>query len=126
MKTLFTSLLLLGMVCTGTYAQQADQNPNYRESLDRYLEVKDSVNLSQGTTVQRTYKAYDFMEERRDRRERRRRLREEYYYGGGYYDRYFYGGAHYNNWYDPWGYYRPWYYGGVRYRRGGIGLGLIW
>lgn len=112
MKKLFTPYLLMALtLCLGHigYAQEfnPDQNPNYRQSMYRYLAVGDSITRTQSTTFQDTYKAYDWYEarqERRDlRRERRYNIRMERAKYGSYYDSY------------P-GYYYSGYSGYSRYR----------
>jgi hypothetical protein len=85
-----------------------DQNPRYMESQQRYMRMADSINAWHGTTPQETYKAIDYLQDKRDAREARRAFRRElrmerarwnndWYYGyGGYYN--------YNSYYP--GYYR--------------------
>ncbi|MCW3467108.1 hypothetical protein [Chitinophaga nivalis] len=76
--------LLVGISLATTMsvkAQQAllpDQNPRYRESMDYYLLKEDSLTRQQSTTVQQTYKAYDFFEAKRERRDQRRQWRHEW------------------------------------------------
>lgn len=57
-------------------AQQAglvqDQNPRYEEARARYMNKADSLTSTQGTTIQNTYKAYDWYEAREERRKQRR------------------------------------------------------
>jgi hypothetical protein len=77
------------------YAQKVDpvkdQNPRYQESRAKYIEMADSLNRDQGTTVQQTYKAYDWYEAREERRKLRRErnyqlnLNSGYYYNSPYY-----------------------------------------
>lgn len=81
--------LLVGSLYAGTAsAQQAalvsDQNPRYRESQDRYMKVADSVNSQQGTTVQNTYKAYDWYEAKLERRRQNREWRHQERLYNGY------------------------------------------
>ncbi|MBB2150112.1 hypothetical protein [Pedobacter gandavensis] len=79
---------------TMSYAQKTglvhDQNPRYLESRARYMGLADSLNLTQGSTVQNTYKAYDWYTAREERRQlRRERNNSDWYspydYSGGYY-----------------------------------------
>lgn len=96
------------------YAQKVDplkdQNPRYQESRAKYIELADSLNRDQGTTVQQTYKAYDWYEAREDRRKLRRErnfqlnLNSGYYYGSPY----FYPSISYGNY----GFGRGFNYGG--------------
>ena len=50
----------------------ADQNPNYRVSMEKYFKLKDSVNIRQGTTADETYTAIDPLEEKRQLRRQRK------------------------------------------------------
>lgn len=79
---------------TMSYAQKSglvhDQNPRYLESRAKYMYLADSLNLTQGSTVQNTYKAYDWYTAREERRQaRRERNNSDWYspydYNGGYY-----------------------------------------
>lgn len=80
---------------TAVYAQKNellnDQNPRYQESRAKYIELADSLNRNQGSTVQKTYKAYDWYEAREERRKLRRErnfqlnLNSGYYYGSPYF-----------------------------------------
>lgn len=76
-----------------SYAQQAglvqDQNPRYEETRAKYMNMADSLTSTQGTTVQQTYKAYDWYEAREERRKLRRERSYDYNsynygYGFGY------------------------------------------
>lgn len=78
MKTLTTILstaafLMLG--CMVSAQNVPDQNPRFAESRDKYMNKQDSLLKNQGTTVQNTYKAYDWSQMREDheyyRRDRR-------------------------------------------------------
>lgn len=89
--------LLAGVTYTfNGYGQQAnlvkDQNPRYEEARAKYMNMSDSLTRDQGTTVQNTYKAYDWYEAREERRKLRRERNYErslysypYYYGNSYY-----------------------------------------
>jgi hypothetical protein len=55
----------------------ADQNPRYKESLQKYAPLADSLTKSLSTTLQQTYKAYDFYEARLARRAQRREWRHQ-------------------------------------------------
>ncbi len=86
------SSLLFGSLYAGTAsAQQSgldpDQNPRYKESQERYYKSADSLNSQHGTTIQNTYKAYDWYEAKLERRRQRREWRHEERMNG-YYDDY--------------------------------------
>jgi signal transduction histidine kinase len=89
-----------------------DQNPNYLISQQKYMQHKDSLQSTMNTTVQQTYKAYDWYQAKLERKQNRienrnqRRLYNSYYNGSRYYNAYDYSG--YNG-------YRNNYYGN-RYR----------
>lgn len=78
------NFFLIGMLLFSTlsFSQQGlfpDQNPQYNTSRDKYMLMKDSLMADMNTTVQQTYKAYDWyearMQRRTDRRDFRRQLR---------------------------------------------------
>ncbi|EDM34575.1 hypothetical protein PBAL39_11275 [Pedobacter sp. BAL39] len=85
---------------TVSYAQKPellpDQNPRYQETRAKYIELADSLTSTQGTTVQNTYKAYDWYTARAERRQLRRERNAAYdwynpYYGNSYFgNSYFY------------------------------------
>lgn len=74
MKKILPIIVLSFFTCNGLIAQNLapDQNPNYKQSLEKYLALKDSLILFEGTTLQQTYKAIDFMQAKEDRRNERR------------------------------------------------------
>lgn len=119
MKQLMTIFgLAIGSLLFGqaTYAQDLapDQNPNYRVSMVKYMAVKDSLTGTLSTTVQDTYKAYDWYEAKMERKAQKKQWRHEermarakygrnYYsydngYYGNYYNRYNSGWSNWNNW----------------------------
>jgi hypothetical protein len=108
MKRSIHVFFFLLVAATGASAQTglaADQNPNYMVSRDKYMQLADSVNAYHSTTVQDTYNAIEWIEDRREAREQRREFRrqirmERARYGGYYYDDY-YTPYYYNN-YNSW------------------------
>jgi hypothetical protein len=103
-----------------------DQNPRYKQSQAKYARVADTLNSLHGTTVQNTYKAYDWYEDKLERRRQNREWRHQENLNG-YYD------------YSPsWGFYGnysypfPNYSYGSRWGRGGwggrtsVGIGFGW
>lgn len=88
---------------TAGYAQKNDllndQNPRYQESRAKYIELADSLNRNQGSTVQSTYKAYDWYEAREERRKLRRERNYQLNLNSGYYynSPYFYPSISYGN-----------------------------
>jgi len=116
-------LSILGLVLSSlfgfqsAYAQELveDQNPNYKASLSKYMAAKDSLTATLSTTVQDTYKAYDWYEAKQERKAQKREYRHEErmaraknrsynngyynngYYNNGYYGNGYYGSSYYNN-----------------------------
>lgn len=82
---------------------EQDQNPRHLEALAKYTTLSDSLTKTQGTTVQDTYKAYDWYEARTERR----RLRAERNYQNGFYSYPYYQTGYYNSF--------PGYYGNFGY-----------
>lgn len=117
---LLTASLLVIATLTGTAQDNAlaQQNPSYMVSQARYMKMADSINSWHGTTVQDTYKAIDFLEDKRELRANRRAWRHELrmerarnsgWYNDGYNNGYYY--PSYNNGYyynRPWGYRNNW------------------
>jgi len=88
------------------YSQQTslvqDQNPAYETSRAKYMNVADSLTTTQGTTVQNTYKVYDWYEAREERRKLRSERNDQnswLYPSVGYYPSYGFGDFGYS-----WGY----------------------
>jgi hypothetical protein len=124
-------LLLIVLLVTvfGGFAQQElayDQNPNFAISRDKYMKLSDSINSFQSTTAQQTYKAIDYLVDKREARDARRaerrqarRYNQNYYYDNnyGYYGN---GGYNYgwnNNWNNSWNSnYYPGFQNNFRYR----------
>jgi hypothetical protein len=83
----------------------ADQNPQFAVSREKYMKMADSITRWHATTLQNTYKAYDWYEakvERRDaRRNNRQAVRLAHAQRGSYYDPYSYQNPYY---YDPYYY----------------------
>lgn len=101
---------------SSSYTTVFDQNPRFRESLDHYSKMIDSLVLWEGVTIQHTYKAYDWREARTARRQQRRQWRHEeemnrrYYYNDYYWPDYYPGRRGY--YYTPnysYPYYNPYY-----------------
>jgi len=93
---MITAGCLLGLIINlDSRAQQAnlekDQNPRYEQSRAKYMNMSDSLTRNQGTTLQQTYKAYDWYEAR----EEKRKLRRETNYNNSLYNNSYYGGAYF-------------------------------
>ena len=94
-------LLLALFFIAGGYAASAqelapDQNPNYKVSMEKYQALQTNLQSTLNTTVQQTYKAYDWRSARdwkkAERREDRRENRLFNNYNQRYYDPYNYNG----------------------------------
>ncbi len=134
-------LLLLSSLVSNAQELAPDQNPNYMNSAEKYAAQSDELTVSQSTTVQDTYKAYDWREakaeqkqQRLDRKYELRKLRYQtrnrcctprrgYYRRNNYYNGYnnngFYNNGYYNN-----GYYNNPNCGTNLLYGAGLGLGL--
>lgn len=111
---LLTTSLILVITLTGTAQNAQEQNPSFMVSQARYMKMADSINSWHGTTLQETYKAIDYLEDKRASRANRRAWRHELrmeraryggWYNNGYYNSYYYpsyGNGYYYS--RPWGY----------------------
>jgi hypothetical protein len=119
-KSLLTSALsFFGCFLFFTAAAQtslyADQNPNFAVSRDKYMRMADSINQWHETTIQQTYKAYDWYEQREERRNERRqdrrdiRLERARNYGH-YYQSYYYPSYRPSYYYRTPRHFRFWWY----------------
>ena len=118
MKTLHFYLAGLGfLLSAGSIAQESnpDQNPNYKVSMDYYMENRQTLTANQGQTVQQTYEAFDWTkykadlkQERKDRHYEMKKMRYQSRYRCNYGNPYNYN-YNYNPYYSP--YYSPLLYG---------------
>lgn len=81
-----TFLLMMLIVINYGFAQNTgllpNQNPNYKISEEKYTRFRDSLLLNSNSTIQDTYKAYDWFEEKTERRNNRRdNRRQRNFYG---------------------------------------------
>lgn len=99
-------------------AQNPDQNPNYGESQMKYVEQKEALTKNQGETIQETYEAFDWTENKLKEKNARIKRRHEIrlnrhqrnnvcYSSNGYGNRYNHG--YYNNGYNNYGNYNNGY-----------------
>lgn len=111
-KLLLPVLIALASLPCAAQQLAPDQNPAYKVSADKYKAAQEKTPDNMNTTVQNTYKAYDFRVAKEEKKAaRREENRRERYYS---YNRFGYGAPYqnYNNYYSPYPY--PSYYG---YRR---------
>ena len=137
--------LLAAMMFSGAaFAQQEiinNQNPKFEQSRLKYMNIADSVNSWHSTTSQETYKAIDYLADRKEARELRQAYRRELRLerarnGYGWYDDYTYypafGNRFNNNYNYNSSYYSPYYGRGFRnnyFRHAfpiSFGLGWYW
>ena len=113
MKTNNILFLVVVFITTLSFSQETalaqNQNPNYKVSLDKYLEADNDYVFAEGTTLQETYVAIDLLEERRQLRSLRREHRanralwrhqermERAKNGYSLYDDGYYNDSYYNN-----------------------------
>jgi hypothetical protein len=109
------SLLILLSTTLSLHAgaqTEPDQNPQYAVSREKYMKMADSITRWHATTLQNTYKAYDWYEAKMERRDARRQNRQAVRLAR----------AQRSYYYDPYSYYNPYYYdpyyNNNRYRSG--------
>jgi hypothetical protein len=109
MKKTLLSLIIITAGFAATAQELApDQNPNYKVSMDKYTAIQTSETspTAMNTTVQQTYKAYDWRtakdEKKAERRAERRENRLFNNYNQNYYQPYNYDGR--NNYGRPYRY----------------------
>ncbi|SEO11650.1 hypothetical protein [Mucilaginibacter sp. OK283] len=131
-KIIIAAVAVFGSLYSGAVrAQQtallADQNPRYKESQAKYARAADSLTSLQGTTIQDTYKAYDWYEAKLERRRQNHEWRHQERMNG-YFD-YTPSWGLYDNYYSPsinFGFGGRWGRGGYHGGRSGIGIGFGW
>lgn len=120
------SLLLVMMTAVITAGAQSslaeDQNPNYEVSRDKYMKIADSLTSFQSTTVHNTYKAIDYMEDRRIAREERLQFRRQLRLERA--RRNFYVAPVNRRWHNNWGFYDPYMHN--RFYRNQFRQNLLW
>ncbi|MFY7652695.1 MAG: hypothetical protein ACOVQE_08315 [Chitinophagaceae bacterium] len=104
-RLIILSLLFVGF--TGAIAQETnllpDQNPNYLVSKNKYLAMADSLKANQNTTVQETYKAFDWYQAKMDRRQQRFESRRQIRLANAQANRNFFNnGWGFDTWRNPW------------------------
>lgn len=150
MKTigyLLCGILLSGSMTAAAQTTVPDQNPNHERAAQKYADRSEELTATQSTTVQDTYKAYDWREAKAEakqlRKDRRYELRTLRYqsrynrvcypprrYNYGYYNQpYWYNNGYYNDGWNNNGWYNNGYYGGYYGNNcgtllGGAALGL--
>lgn len=76
MKTLITLFLIgLSMLCFGQTGP--NQNPNYKKSMKKYMELKDSSHVFMSSTIHNVYKVVDWAEEKQKRKDLKKERKHE-------------------------------------------------
>ena len=97
MKKVLLSLIIFGAGFASKAQELAsDQNPNYKVSMEKYQALT-TVQTSMNTTVQNTYKAYDWSTAKAERKAERRNFRRERALFNNYNN-----GWNNNNWNNGW------------------------
>jgi hypothetical protein len=76
-KLIFTLSIIAGAFSAMSQDLAPDQNPNYKVSMDKYASNQLSLQTTNNTTIQETYKAYDFSQAKAERKAERRNFRRE-------------------------------------------------
>lgn len=77
MKKIFTLLAIASLTVSFGQDLAPDQNPNYQISQDKYMQKSDELTAAHSTTIQDTYKAYDWREAKEEQKQLRRDRRFE-------------------------------------------------
>lgn len=97
MKKLLLSLfIIVGGFTANAQELAPDQNPNYKVSMEKYTAIQTTQN-TMNTTLQETYKAYDWSTLKAERKAERRNFRRERALFNSYN-----GGWNNNNWNNGW------------------------
>lgn len=105
-KVIFTFSILLAGYATMAQDLAPDQNPNYKVSMDKYAATQVSLQTTNNTTIQDTYKAYDWSTAKAERKAERRNFRRERVlfnnYNNGWNNNNWNNGWNNNNWNNGW------------------------
>ncbi len=105
-KVIFTLSILLAGYATMAQDLAPDQNPNYKVSMDKYAATQVSLQTTNNTTIQDTYKAYDWSTAKAERKAERRNFRRERVlfnnYNNGWNNNNWNNGWNNNNWNNGW------------------------
>jgi len=73
------SLLICVLIVTFGFCQTnvSDQNPNYAVSRTKYIAAKDSLIKYESSTIQNTYKAYDYIADLQERKDAKTAFKRE-------------------------------------------------
>ena len=106
MKKLLLSLIIIAVgFVANAQDLSPDQNPNYKVSMEKYTAMQ-TFQTTMNTTVQDTYKAYDWSTAKAERKAERRNFRRERVlfnnYNNGWNNNNWNNGWNNNNWNNGW------------------------
>lgn len=107
MKKVLLSLIIIAAGFAANAQELApDQNPNYKVSLEKYTANMVALQTTNNTTMQETYKAYDWSTAKAERKAERRNFRRERAlfnaYNNGWNNNNWNNGWNNNNWNNGW------------------------
>ena len=76
-RIIFTFIILAAGFATQAQELTPDQNPSYKVSMDKYAATQVNLQSTNNTTIQNTYKAYDWSTAKAERQAERRSFRRE-------------------------------------------------
>jgi hypothetical protein len=76
-KIIFTLSIMVAGFAAMAQDLAPDQNPNYKISMDKYATGQLALQTTNNTTIQDTYKAYDWSTAKAERKAERRSFRRE-------------------------------------------------
>lgn len=77
MKNLISSIAFLLILNVATAQDNPNQNPNYKQSMEVYMKQKNGFQSTMNTTVQNTYKAFDWYQNKQEKRQERINFRHQ-------------------------------------------------
>ncbi len=104
MKKILTSIIFLVIFSVANAQDNANQNPNYKQSMDFYQKQKNELQQDMNTTMQSTYKAFDWYTNKQEKRNERINFRRQIRFARAsapvYYNQPFnnFNGCNNNNW----------------------------
>ncbi len=105
-KALLSFIVIAAGFAANAQELALDQNPNYKVSLEKYTANMVTLQTTNNTTVQDTYKAYDWSTAKAERKAVRRNFRRERAlfntYNNGWNNNNWNNGWNNNNWNNGW------------------------
>lgn len=105
-KVLLFIIIIAAGLAANAQELAPDQNPNYKVSLEKYTGNMVALQTTNNTTVQETYKAYDWSTAKAERKAERRNFRRERAlfntYNNGWNNNNWNNGWNNNNWNNGW------------------------